>query len=155
MYPSEQLRRFPFFATFDNTQIKALAIVTDEFAFSKGDVLYEIDMPADYLFVLVDGTLEHAFTLVKSQDPKVRKEFYLSDINPGEVFGLSSVLEPFKHTTTARATSNGHVLRIQIAGLRTLGELDPRFGYSLMYQIAKAMSEKLEAARVQLAASRA
>jgi len=151
----EQLRRFSFFTPFDNTQIKALAIVSEEIAFSKGDILYEIDMPADYLFVLVDGTLEHAFTLVKSQDPKIRKEFYLSDINPGEVFGLSSVIEPYKHTTTARGTSDGHVLRIQTAGLRTLGELDPRFGYNFMYQIAHAMSEKLEAARVPLDAARA
>ncbi len=155
MYSPEQLRRFPFFVPFDTTHLKAIALVSEEFTFHKDDILYEIDMPANYLFVLVDGTVEHAFTLVKSHDPKIRKEFYLSDINPGEIFGLSSVIEPYMHTTTARCTSDGHVLRIQIAGLRTLGELDPKFGYSFMYQVAKAMSEKLEAARVQLAASRA
>jgi hypothetical protein len=33
--------------------------------------------------------------------------------------------------------------------------LDSRFAYSFMYQVARALSEKLEATRVLLAASRA
>jgi len=155
MVSPELLRRYPFFAGFDNTHIKAIAMVADEFSFEKDDSLYEIDKPADALFVLVDGIVEHYFIVVNSQDARLRKEFYLSDITPGEVFGLSSMIDPYKHTTTARCAREGHAIRIQTASLLTLGELDSRFAYSFMNQIAKALSEKLESTRVQLAASRA
>lgn len=155
MVSLDQLRRYPFFTGLDNTQIKAVAMVADEITFAKGDSLYEIDKAADALFVLVDGIVEHYFIVVNSADPKLRKEFYLSDITPGEVFGLSSMIEPYKHTTTARCAREGHAIRIQTASLLTLGELDSKFGYSFMYQVARSLSDKLESTRVQLAASRA
>jgi CRP/FNR family cyclic AMP-dependent transcriptional regulator len=107
------------------------------------------------LFVLISGNVEHYFVIVDSPNPAIRKEFYLSDINPGDTFGLSSLVEPFRHTTTARATTSSRVIQIEASSLRTLGELDARLGYVIMYQVAKAVSEKLEATRVQLAATRA
>jgi len=155
MVSPEQLRRYPFFTGLDNTHLKAIAMVADEIAFQKGESLYESDKDADALFVLVDGIVEHYFSVVNSPDPKLRKEFYLSDITPGEVFGLSSMIEPYKHTTTARCAREGHAIRIQTASLLTLGELDSKFAYSFMYQVARSLSDKLESTRVQLAASRA
>ena len=155
MVAPEQLRRYPFFMGLDNTHLKAIAMVADEIAFQKGESLYESDKDADALFVLVDGIVEHYFSVVNSPDPKLRKEFYLSDITPGEVFGLSSMIEPYKHTTTARCAREGHAIRIQTASLLTLGELDSKFAYSFMYQVARSLSDKLESTRVQLAASRA
>ncbi len=155
MVSTEQLRRYPFFTGLDNTHLKAIAMVADEIAFQKDESLYESDKDADALFVLVDGIVEHYFSVVNSPDPKLRKEFYLSDITPGEVFGLSSMIEPYKHTTTARCAREGHAIRIQTASLLTLGELDSKFAYSFMYQVARSLSDKLESTRVQLAASRA
>ena len=155
MVSPEQLRRYPFFMGLDQTHLKAIAMVADEVTFQKGDSLYETDKDADALFVLVDGIVEHYFTVVNSADPKARKEFYLSDITPGEVFGLSSMIEPYRHTSTARCAREGHAIRIQTASLHTLGELDPKFGYSFMYQLARTLTERLEQTRVQLAAARA
>jgi CRP-like cAMP-binding protein len=155
MISPELLRRYPFFGVLDDTPLKAVAMVADEFFFEKGDTLYEIDRPAEYLYVLIEGSVEHYFIVLDSIDARVRKEFYLSDINPGEVFALSAMVEPYRHTTTARCTSEGRVIRINTTSLRTLAKLDPKFGASLMTQVARSLYEKLESARVQLAAARA
>lgn len=155
MVSPELLRRYPFFGVFAETPLKAIAMVADEVIYDAGESLYEIDLDADKLFLLIDGSVEHYFIVADSLNPASRKEFYLSDINPGDVFGLSSMIEPYRHTTSARATGHSRVVRIETASLRTLGELDPKLGYVIMVQVAKAISEKLESTRVQLAATRA
>jgi CRP-like cAMP-binding protein len=155
MVSPELLRRYPFFGVLEETPLKAIAMVADEVTYETGETLYEIDKDADTLFLLIEGDVEHFFIVGDSRNPSVRKEFYLSDINPGDVFGLSSLIEPYRHTTTARAMGPSRVIKIVTASLRTLGELDPKLGYVFMRQLTKTLSEKLEATRVQLAATRA
>ena len=155
MVTPELLRSHPFFRVFADTHLKAIAMVAEEVTVEVGDALYEIDKPAEKLFLLLSGCIEHYFTVLDSPNPAIRKEYYLSDINPGEIFGLSSMIEPFRHTTTARATMPSQVIQIQSSSITTLGELDPKLGYLMMRQLAKTVMEKLESTRVQLAATRA
>lgn len=155
MVTPELLRRYPFFHVFADTHLKAMAMVAEEVTYGVGETLYEIDKPAEKLFLLLNGCIEHYFIVIDSPNPAIRKEYYLSDINPGEIFGLSSMLEPYRHTTTARATALSRVIQIPSSSITTLGELDPKLGYLLMHQVAKTALEKLEATRVQLAATRA
>lgn len=151
----ELLRSYPFFRVFADTHLKAMAMVAEEVTYEVGDALYEIDKPANKLFLLLSGCVEHYFIVLDSPNPAIRKEYYLSDINPGDIFGLSSMLEPYRHTTTARATAPSQVIQIQSSSITTLGELDPKLGYLIMHQVAKTVLEKLESTRVQLAATRA
>jgi CRP/FNR family transcriptional regulator, cyclic AMP receptor protein len=155
MVSPDLLRRYPFFSVLEETPLKAISLVANEVTYQPGDALYEIDKPANKLFILIEGSVNHYFVIVDSPDPSIRKEFYLSDITPGELFGLSSMIEPFRHTTTARSTRSSRVIEIEVASLNTLSELDPRLGYKVMHQVAKAILEKLEATRIQLAATRA
>lgn len=154
MVSPDLLRRYPFFSVLEETPLKAIALVANEVTYNPGQTLYEIDKAADKLYILVEGSVNHYFAIVDSPDPSIRKEFYLSDITPGELFGLSSMIEPFRHTTTARATRASRVIEIEVASLNTLSELDPKLGYKVMHQVAKAILEKLEATRIQLASTR-
>lgn len=155
MVTPELLHSHPFFSVFAENHLKAIALVAEEKKVEVGEALYEIDKPADKLFLLLSGCVEHYFIVLDSPNPAIRKEYYLSDINPGDIFGLSSMLEPFRHTTTARATLPSQVIEIQSASITTLCELDSKLGYEIMRQLAKTVMEKLEATRVQLAATRA
>jgi CRP-like cAMP-binding protein len=105
--------------------------------------------------LLLSGCVEQFFIVLDSPNPAIRKEYYLSDINPGDIFGLSSMIEPFRHTTTARATLPSQAIEIQSGSITTLCELDSKLGYEIMQQLAKTVMEKLESTRVQLAATRA
>jgi CRP-like cAMP-binding protein len=85
----------------------------------------------------------------------VRREFYVGDFSPGEPFGISALLEPYRYTGRVRTTSRCRLLRMDAAGLRALCEVDPRIAARLMRRVAAAAMSRLGDTRVQLAATRA
>lgn len=155
MISPELLRRYPFFGFLHDAELKRLAMMADELALKPGEVLFEIDQPAKALYLLMDGAIELYYIVTDTYEPTLRKEFYISDINPGEICGISALIEPYQYTSTARAAGLSHLVELESAGLRAVCEANPRLAYQLMNQIAKASLERLYATRVQLVAARA
>lgn len=154
MISPELLRRYPFFGRLDDSQLKAIAMITDDRAFEKGDTFFKEGDPADSVFMLINGEVELFFS-AGDENEAYRKELLVDEINVGEPFGISALMEPYLFTSTARASQPCRVLQIQGAGLRALCEIDQRMAYVLMQQIAKAYVERLRYTRIQLAAARA
>ena len=155
MISPELLRRFPFFGFLDETQLKAVAMLSEEVVVEKDTTVFEAEHTAEALYVMVDGSIDLNYKIVDRDDPKIVKEFFISELNPGDIFGLSALLEPFKHTMTAKVNAPGKVIRIEASGLRALSELDAKLSAGLMKATAKAAMERLHDTRVQLAAARA
>lgn len=87
-------------------------------------------------------------------DPYYKQDYYISEFNPGEIFGISALIEPYKYTATLRVDKPSHVFEIGASDLRTLCDKDPKLAYGLMQAVAKAAIERLEATRIQLIAAR-
>ena len=155
MISPELLRRFPFFGFLDGTQLKAVAMLSEEMEFNKDAVIFETDQSAVALYVMVEGSIDLNYKVIDRDDPRIVKEFFISELNPGDIFGLSALLEPFKHTMTAKVLAPSKVIRIEAGGLRTLSELDAKLSAGLMKATAKAAMERLHDTRIQLAAARA
>ena len=153
MISPEILRRYPFFGSLSDVQIKALAMIAEEKEFGKGTVLFEEGTPADAFFLLVDGGISLYFKASVEYQPKTRKDFLVGEINPGEVFAISALIEPYIYSTTVRADKNCRVLIFDSAALNGLIEKDPKLDCILMRKIAGAAMERLAYARVQLAAA--
>ena len=154
MVSPELLRRYPFFGFLDDRQLKAVAMIAEELSFEAGETLFEINQPAEALCLLTEGAVELYYVIADEYDPKLRKEFYVCDIGPGEVFGISALIEPYVYTSAGRVAEPSRVVKMEGAGLRALCELDCKLGYSLMRQLAKAALERLHNTRVQLVAAR-
>jgi CRP-like cAMP-binding protein len=154
MISPEILRRYPFFGHLEPGQLKAIAMIAEEMGFQKNDFLLEEGQPANSLFLLVDGNIDLIFISKDEFHPEHSKVFNVGEINPGEVFGISALIEPYIYSSTAQATSVGKCLKIDAVALRALFELDQRLGCTLTRQVAKAAMERLAATRVQLAAAR-
>ncbi len=155
MISPELLRRFPFFGFLDETQLKAVAMLSEEVEYDRAAVIFETDQAAAALYVMVEGSIDLNYKVVDRDDPQIVKEFFISDLNPGDIFGLSALLEPFKHTMTAKVHAPSTVIRIEASGLRALSELDAKLQAGLMKATALAAMERLHDTRVQLAAARA
>jgi CRP-like cAMP-binding protein len=155
MVSPELLRRYPFFGSLTEAQLKALAMIGEEFSLEKSETLFETNRPAEALYLLMEGCIELYYVVTDALDPKLRKEFYISDISPGEVFGISALIEPYVYTSTGRVAGLSRVIRIEGAGLRALCELDCELGYSLMRQLSRTAIARLHDTRVQLVAARA
>jgi CRP-like cAMP-binding protein len=95
-----------------------------------------------------DKELEAVATITKE------KEYHISDINPGEMFGISALIEPYKYTTTLRVDKLSRVIKIGATDLRALCESDPKMAYGLMQAIAKVAIKRCQATRIQLIAAR-
>jgi CRP-like cAMP-binding protein len=154
MISPEILRRFPIFAALGNAERKAVAMVSEEQSIAAGDTVFVEGESAQALYVLAEGAVDLEFEN-PAEGGAGRTRLRVGEISAGEPFGLSALIEPYKLKSTARAHVASRVLRIDASSLRAIAEVDPRVGYALMRQVARAAYDRLEATRVQLAAARA
>lgn len=155
MVSPELLRRYPFFGAFDEAEVGDIAMIAEEAFYQAGDPVFEVDQPATALYVLVEGSVEIWFVAMDKHEPELRKEFYVSEFNPGDVFGISALIEPYIYTMTALVTSATRLIRIDGLELRHLCQLDPKMEAAVMRRLAKAAMDRLHDTRVQLLAARA
>lgn len=153
MISPELLRRFPFFAPFNEAQLIEISMIAEELEIPLNGVIFEEAQPADALYFLIAGTVELFYTTKETLRASTRKELPAGDINRGEVFAISALLEPHVLSTSARATQPSRVIKIEAQALRTMLENDYLMGYLALQQIAKALMERLVYTRVQLAAA--
>ncbi len=153
MISPELLRRYPFFGFLNDLQLKAIAMIAEEQAIGQGTVVVREGDRADALYFLMNGGMDLFYTISEEFKPETAKEYFIEEINPGEIFGISALIEPHVLTASARASADSHLIRIQGDALLALFIEDCELGYNFMHQIAKTAMERLHAARLQLAAA--
>jgi CRP/FNR family transcriptional regulator len=153
MISPEILRRYPFFGTLSDQQLKSLAMIGEELTFEKDTVICEEGQPANAFYLLLEGGVSLYYKSEEEFYPKTRKDFLVGEINPGEVFAISILVEPYKYTATVKAEQKSRVIKFDAGEINRLIEKDPRLYCILMREIAKAAMERLAYARVQLAAA--
>lgn len=153
MVSPELLKRFPFFSAFNEAELILIAMIADQDEVEQGAVLFEESQPATTLFVLLEGGIELFYTSSDQYHTGSSKEFSVGEINPGEIFSISSLIEPYILNAGARASQNSKIVKINAEALRALFENDCDLGYKTMHQITKALMERLTYTRVQLAAA--
>jgi CRP-like cAMP-binding protein len=139
----------------DDAQLKAVAMISEEIPLAAGETILEADQSANALYFLTDGSASNYCVARDSNHQGYYKEFFISDINPGEIFGISALIEPYQYTATIRASKPGRAIKIKASSLRSLCEVDARLAYCLMRETARAAIERLSDTHTQLAAARA
>ncbi len=150
MVSQELLRRYPFFALFDEAQRKAIAQIADEIHCESGTHFFEEGESADALYLLLTGSVDLYFNVLTEQ----HKELHIGEINPGEPFAISALIPPHILQHSARAGKACRALKINSLALRGLCDHDAQMGYILMRHVTKAAMERLHFTRIQLAAAR-
>lgn len=153
MVSPELLRRYVFFAGLSEEHLKEIAMIADEARYEKGAVIFEEGDEANSLFILETGNVDLFYRVEEPYHPKSLKEFHAGEINPGEAFGISSLVAPHILNATARASKDSTAIVIRAPELRQLIEADANLGCKVMTQIARTLKERLAATRVQLAAA--
>jgi len=154
MISPELLRRFPFFNFMDDTQLKAVAMIAEELTYEKDELIVEAGKPADHFFFLIDGSVAYFYHVTSEHDPYYNKDHFISDINPGEIFGISALIEPYIFTATMRTDKVSRIIQINASALRALCEVDLKLSVGLNRAVAKAAMERLQHTRAQLVAAK-
>lgn len=153
MISPELLRRYPFFGFLNDQQLKAVAMIAEEETVGQGTVVVREGDKAMALYFLMTGGLDLFYTVSEEFKPATAKEFFIEEINPGEIFGISALIEPHVLSASARTSADSQLIRIENEGLLDLFEQDKELAYAFMRQIAKTAMTRLYATRVQLAAA--
>ena len=155
MISPEVLRRFPFFSFMRHDQLSEVAMITDEVKIQKGKYLFEADEDANFCYVLLEGVIDLHYIVVDEYEPELRNEFVVGTINPGEMLGISAVIEPYVYTASAVAVNDSRLLKIDAVALNELSDSDADLDIGLQRMVAKAAMERLYATRILLAAATA
>ncbi len=152
MVSPELLRRYPFFALLTDEQIKALAMISEEKTYPKDTLLLKENTAANKLILLMEGDVDLIYS---GGGEGAIVNALVGSIAPGEMLGVSALIEPYTYISSARATVPVKVVEIDGAAVRALMQVDRLLGYGLMRNVAAAVLERLKYTQVELAAARA
>ena len=156
MVSPELLRRYPFFGTLDDGQLKQVAMVCEKSEFEKDATLYQECGSADQLFLLIEGSVDLFYRSEEefaTKDSPAPKEYLVGEVNPGEVFGVSGLVEPYQYNTTARAARKCSVICLDAVALRALFSDDGHLAFKLMVHTTRTTLDRMAGLRAQLAAA--
>jgi CRP-like cAMP-binding protein len=131
--------------------LKTVTKIAKEEAYDSGAIIFHENDHADKLYILETGKIELFFKVEVEYHPELYKELQFSIVNPGELFGISALIEPHLLTSTARAAKPSQVIAIDASKLLNQCDRDEKLAYGLTFQIAKTSMERLKATRLQLA----
>lgn len=150
MLSPETLRRYPIFSLLDENQLRGIAMITEEKAYKEGDEIFEEGKPAFKLYVLMEGEVD----LLYSGGEGAIANALVGTITAGDVYGISAMLEPHRYKATGKCAKDVKTIEIDANALRALSEVDHTLGFFLMRNLLYAAIERLNYARIELAAAR-
>jgi CRP-like cAMP-binding protein len=155
MVSPELLRRYPFFGGLTDDQLRSVSMIAEAETVEKGVVLVEECEPAKNLYLLQDGSIDLWYRVVDEMNlnPGPPKELSAGEVNPGEIFGVSILIEPYVQNTTARAATACKVIVINGSELRKLLDADIDLANKVYIRIIHALMDQIISIRVQLAAA--
>lgn len=134
----------PFFAGLDERYLQLISGCGANARFDAGQYLCREGEQADRFFAIRHGTV--AIEVFVPQ----RGEVTLVTLSEGEIVGWSWLFPPYRWRLDARAVEMVRATTFDGACIRKKCEEDPAMGYALMCRLAQVVSERLEAARLQL-----
>jgi len=152
MVSIEIIRRFKFFDHLTEDQLKAVSMIANIETFTKGSLVARENTPAAKLYLLVEGGIDLIYS---GGGEGAIVNALVGSIAPGEVFGVSSLIEPFQFISSVRADTPIRVVAIDAQALRAMSEIDAKLGYALMCKVGSAVLERLKFTQMELAVARA
>lgn len=95
------------------------------------------------------GLVIHGRVGLTTQVPG-RGAISLVTVEPGDIFGWSAVVPPFRATSTCRATERVQVVAFDASQLRAAVRADAELAAAVYQQVLEAVARRLSATRVQL-----
>ena len=150
MVSTELLRRYPFFATLTDDQLRELAMISSEREYEQGETLFEAGENANSIFLLRQGSIEIYYIVRDERGMEKTQDHLVGIINPWEVFGISAAIDPFEYAASAVAGDKSLVIEIDGQALRTICDQDLELKALIQERIAATAYKRLQEARIQL-----
>ncbi len=139
-----ELRQLGPLNTLDDMEIGQLAQVAKCRTLPAGTVLFAEGDEHSKIYLVTSGSLH-----LQMNRNQAGKQTLLS-VGVGELLAWSAIVGPGTMTASAIAAEQSRVLELPVSELQQLFENDPRLGYHFLKIVARALSQRLLATRLQL-----
>jgi CRP-like cAMP-binding protein len=146
MIAPEIIESFSAFADLEENEVQALATLAEEEQYRPGEFIFQEGDPANKLYLLLEGRVE----MMMATNADGTQRAMVMTAGPGEIFGWSSLVEPYQLTASAHCATPVRVVAITASGVRALMAMSCSLGYRLMQKGCQTASARLRATRVQL-----
>lgn len=134
----------PFFRELSEAHRRLIAGCASNANFAAGDYLFREGQRADQFYMLRHGKV--AVEVFAGQ----RGPLVVQTLEQGDILGWSWIVPPHTWRFDARAVELTRTVSLDAECLRGKIEADHELGYQLLRRFAGVMTERLEAARLQL-----
>jgi len=138
------IREIQFLHDFPNDYLQPLASIASVQDYQAGAIAFREGQKETRLYLIIKGVVSLEFC-TPGQGCK-----RFQTVGAGELLGWSPILGLNEVTATARVLEPARLLVIEARQLAALCEHNPRFGYEFMRRTALALSQRLNATRLQL-----
>ena len=138
-------RQSDFWRDFEDSWLKRIGPLCAGRSYDPGTEIFEEGEEAHYLYILKEGNVA---LVVKTES---REEVIVGTIiNAGEIFGWSSLVEPYIMTASAICLAKTSLYIVQRKPIEALFLKEPLFGFHFMKKLAALTSKRLRDTRAQL-----
>ena len=133
------LKKSKLFGECTNQELEKVAVACETKTVKAGDTILEAGTPAEYLYVVSEGSVELRFTVTHynaSQEIAIDRKF------KGDVFGWSASAAARTFTLSAVAVRNSKLLRINRSDIKRLCTESDHFGHVFMKNIADIIGQR-------------
>ena len=159
MISPEIIRRYPFFGRLSMDHISKLTKNADEQIVEAGHFFYHEEDDMGDFFLILEGAAAIVFELPERDvDHKISDQFLrklqtkdviISTLGPGDLFGLSGLIPPYRANAGAKALSPCRVIVFHSAELVKMFDEDTKFGYVMVQKAAQTLSDRLRDIRIE------
>ena len=142
MVSAEWLKKTELFGNLNESRLNTVLSQSSVDSFPEGKTIFRQGEEATRLYILIEGTIH---LTVKAQE---QTDFMTSIIEKeGAVFGIPSLIEPFRYNVTATCLRPSKVLTIEADHLMENMEEDPKMGMEVMKRLTSIYFNRLNALR--------
>jgi len=142
MVSADWLKKSELFEALDESQLSAILSHSRVESCPEGRIIFQEGEEATDFYILIEGAIDLSVEVQEKVGvaSQVRRE--------GRVFGIPSLLEPYRYNVTAKCLVPSRILRIEADYLKTRMEEDPRLGIAIMKKLALIYFNRLNELRV-------
>lgn len=146
MSTADFLSACELFVGLDAGELEEIASIAHEERYEAGEIICAEHEVAERLFILCDGRVEVRVSLDSPLEPG--GEMTIQEVEPGRLFGWSSMVKQQRFTASVRALEAATVLAITADDLNALFEQNAHAGFVIMKQLAEVIASRLRRTRM-------
>jgi CRP-like cAMP-binding protein len=136
-----RLCRCELFAGLSDEELQQIAAIAREENYQAGDLICAEYGQADRVFILCKGRVQVQMQLRSLVEPDA--EVTIEEIEPGRIFGWSSLVKQRRFTASVRALEPVRVVAIKAEDLNDLFDRTAHIGFVVMKQLSEVIASRL------------